>query len=59
MLAIAVGAYTALEHNSDELLRRAKAACLGRGGHTAIVSARRHPDRVYCAHGARDGYPLP
>ena len=59
LVAIAVGAYAALRHDDSERVRRAEAACLGRGGVATIESARGRPDRVYCVHGARRGYTLP
>jgi hypothetical protein len=58
-LAMIIGTSAAQDHDSDELLRRAKATCLGRGGYVSIESARGQPDRVYCAGGARGGYTLP
>ena len=58
-IAVAVGAYAALRHGDSELVRRAKAACIGRGAWTGIESVRGKPDRVYCADGARNGYTLP
>jgi hypothetical protein len=51
LVAVAVGAYTALRIDGDEIWKRADAVCVGRGGVAATELARDEQPRVYCRNG--------